>query len=474
MSYNVYENPLCGRYAGKEMQYVFSNQSKFSTFRKLWVLLAQCEKDLGLPITDGQIKELESHIDDIDFNTAAAIEKEVRHDVMSHVKAYGAQCPGAAPIIHLGATSCYVGDNTDIILMDKALEIVIAKTVTVIKNLSQFALQYADLPTLGYTHYQPAQPTTVGKRATLWIYDLILDLEQLEFARSSLRLLGCKGTTGTSASFLELFEGDTKKVKKLEEAICKKIGIKPQPVSGQTYSRKQDSTVIKALAGLCESAMKFAGDIRLLQHEKEIEEPFEENQIGSSAMAYKRNPMRSERISSLARYVLSLVTAPEITAGTQWLERTLDDSAARRIYIPQSFLAVDGILNLYINVSQNLAVNQKMIERHLIAELPFMATENILMDAVKRGGDRQQLHEIIRQYSIAAAQKVKSGEENDLLDALCGDERFGLSYEELQKTLEPKNYVGMAPKQTRDFIKEYVLPLLKTRKPYGEEVEIKV
>ena len=388
MSHEVYENPLCGRYAGKEMQYIFSDKSKFTTFRKLWVLLASCEKDLGLPITDEQIKELKDHIDDIDFEAAARIEKEVRHDVMAHVKAYGAQCPNAAKIIHLGATSCYVGDNTDVILMDKALKTVIAKTVSVIKNLSEFALKYADMPTLGYTHFQPAQPTTVGKRATLWIYDLILDLEQLEFARASLRLLGCKGTTGTCASFLELFEGDAQKVKKLEDMICKAVGIKAQPVSGQTYSRKQDSTVIKALSGLCESAMKFAGDIRLLAHEKEIEEPFEENQIGSSAMAYKRNPMRSERISSLARYVLSLVAAPEITAGTQWLERTLDDSAARRLYIPQSFLAVDGILNLYINISQNLVVNEKMIERHLNTELPFMATENILMDAVKRGGDR--------------------------------------------------------------------------------------
>ena len=474
MSHDVYENPLCGRYAGKEMQYVFSDQSKFTTFRKLWVLLATCEKDLGLPITSEQINELKDHIDDIDFEAAAKIEKEVRHDVMAHVKAYGAQCPNAAKIIHLGATSCYVGDNTDVILMDKALEIVIAKTVSVIKNLSAFALKYADTPTLGYTHFQPAQPTTVGKRATLWIYDLILDLEQLEFARNSLRLLGCKGTTGTCASFLELFEGDAKKVKKLENMICKAVGIKAQPVSGQTYSRKQDSTVIKALSGLCESAMKFAGDIRLLQHEKEIEEPFETNQIGSSAMAYKRNPMRSERISSLARYVLSLVAAPEITSGTQWLERTLDDSAARRLYIPQSFLAVDGILNLYINISENLVVNEKMIERHLNTELPFMATENILMDAVKRGGDRQELHEVIRQYSIKAGEKVKAGEENDLLQSLCEDERFMLSYEELQKTLDPKNYVGMAPAQTREFIKEYVAPLIKTHQAFGDEVEIKV
>lgn len=474
MSHDVYENPLCGRYAGKEMQYVFSDQSKFTTFRKLWVLLATCEKDLGLPITSEQINELKDHIDDIDFEAAAKIEKEVRHDVMAHVKAYGAQCQNAAKIIHLGATSCYVGDNTDVILMDKALEIVISKTVSVIKNLSAFALKYADTPTLGYTHFQPAQPTTVGKRATLWIYDLILDLEQLEFARNSLRLLGCKGTTGTCASFLELFEGDAKKVKKLENMICKAVGIKAQPVSGQTYSRKQDSTVIKALAGLCESAMKFAGDIRLLQHEKEIEEPFETNQIGSSAMAYKRNPMRSERISSLARYVLSLVAAPEITSGTQWLERTLDDSAARRLYIPQSFLAVDGILNLYINISENLVVNEKMIERHLNTELPFMATENILMDAVKRGGDRQELHEVIRQYSIKAGEKVKAGQENDLLQTLCEDERFMLSYEELQKTLDPENYVGMAPAQTREFIKEYVAPLLKTRKAFGDEVEIKV
>ena len=474
MSHEVYENPLCGRYAGKEMQYIFSDKSKFTTFRKLWVLLASCEKDLGLPITDEQIKELKDHIDDIDFEAAARIEKEVRHDVMAHVKAYGAQCPNAAKIIHLGATSCYVGDNTDVILMDKALKTVIAKTVSVIKNLSEFALKYADTPTLGYTHFQPAQPTTVGKRATLWIYDLILDLEQLEFARASLRLLGCKGTTGTCASFLELFEGDAQKVKKLEDMICKAVGLKAQPVSGQPYSRKQDSVVIKALSGLCESAMKFAGDIRLLAHEKEIEEPFEENQIGSSAMAYKRNPMRSERISSLARYVLSLVAAPEITAGTQWLERTLDDSAARRLYIPQSFLAVDGILNLYINISQNLVVNEKMIERHLNTELPFMATENILMDAVKRGGDRQELHEVIRQYSIKAGNRVKSGEENDLLQTLCEDERFMLSYEELQKTLDPKNYVGMAPAQTREFIEEYVAPLIKTREAFSQEVEIKV
>ncbi|MBQ0111117.1 MAG: adenylosuccinate lyase, partial [Oscillospiraceae bacterium] len=452
----------------------FSEQSKFSTFRKLWVLLAQSEKELGLPITDKQINELKSHIDDIDFETAQKIEKEVRHDVMSHVKAYGLQCPDAAGIIHLGATSCYVGDNTDVILMKNALDIVIQKTVSVIKNLADFALKYADTPTLGYTHYQPAQPTTVGKRATLWMYDLLCDLEQLEFACSSLRLLGCKGTTGTSASFLELFEGDTKKVKKLEDMICEAVGIKAQPVSGQTYTRKQDSTVIKALSGLSESAMKFAGDLRLLQHEKEIEEPFEKNQIGSSAMAYKRNPMRSERISSLARFVMSLVTSPEITAGTQWLERTLDDSAARRLYIPQAFLAVDGILNLYINISQNLVVNEKMIEKHLCDELPFMATENILMDAVKKGGDRQELHEIIRQYSMEAGAKVKSGEENDLLDRLCADSRFMLSKEDLQKTLKPENYVGMAPTQTREFIKDYVEPILKSHKAFGENVDITV
>lgn len=476
MSQSVYSNPLCGRYAGSEMQHIFSNDKKFTTWRRLWIALAESEMELGLPITQQQVDELKAHETDINYDVAAQREKLVRHDVMSHVYAYGVQCPNAKGIIHLGATSCYVGDNTDIIIMTEALKLVKKKLVSLIKILAGFAEKYADLPTLAFTHFQPAQPTTVGKRASLWIYDLVLDLEEVEHRIKNMKLLGSKGTTGTQASFKELFEGDTEKVKQLEAKIAEKMGFSGvQPVSGQTYSRKVDSFVLNVLSGIAQSAMKFSNDLRLLQHLKEIEEPFEKNQIGSSAMAYKRNPMRSERISSLARYVIADTINPAITAATQWFERTLDDSANKRISIPEAFLAVDGILNLYINVADGLVVYPKVIAARLNKELPFMATENIMMHAVKKGGDRQQLHEAIRVHSQAAARVVKEdGGENDLVDRLASDPLFNLSKEEITSLLKPENFVGLAPQQTREFLETVVQPILDSNEGYQDNIEINV
>lgn len=476
MSQSVYSNPLCGRYAGSEMQHIFSNDKKFTTWRRLWIALAESEMELGLPITQQQVDELKAHETDINYDVAAQREKLVRHDVMSHVYAYGVQCPNAKGIIHLGATSCYVGDNTDIIIMTEALKLVKKKLVSLIKILAGFAEKYADLPTLAFTHFQPAQPTTVGKRASLWIYDLVLDLEEVEHRIKNMKLLGSKGTTGTQASFKELFEGDTEKVKQLEAKIAEKMGFSGvQPVSGQTYSRKVDSFVLNVLSGIAQSAMKFSNDLRLLQHLKEIEEPFEKNQIGSSAMAYKRNPMRSERISSLSRYVIADTINPAITAATQWFERTLDDSANKRISIPEAFLAIDGILNLYINVADGLVVYPKVIAARLNKELPFMATENIMMHAVKKGGDRQQLHEAIRVHSQAAARVVKEdGGENDLVDRLASDPLFNLSKEEIISLLKPENFVGLAPQQTREFLETVVQPILDSNEGYQDNIEINV
>lgn len=459
---DTYESPLSSRYADKEMKYIFSPDKKFKTWRKLWIALAEAERELGLDITQEQIDELKSHADDINYEVAEEREKLVRHDVMSHVYAYGVQCPNAKGIIHLGATSCYVGDNTDIIIMTEALKIVEKKLVGTIRMLSEFADKYKSLPTLAYTHFQPAQPTTVGKRATLWIQDLLMDLEDVQYVLSGMKLLGCKGTTGTQASFLELFDGDHEKCKKLDRLIAEKMGYSECfAVSGQTYSRKLDSRVLNVLAGIAQSAAKFSNDIRLLQHMKEIEEPFEKNQIGSSAMAYKRNPMRSERMASLARYVMADVLNPYITAATQWFERTLDDSANKRLSIPEAFLAVDAILNLYMNVSNGLVVYDKVITAHLKDELPFMATENIMMDAVKRGGDRQELHEKIREHSMAASRVIKAdGGKNDLLERIAGDPAFGVTPEELEAILLPEKYVGRAPQQTEDFLGETVKPAL--------------
>ncbi|MBR1811645.1 MAG: adenylosuccinate lyase [Clostridia bacterium] len=458
-----YISPLSTRYASKEMQYLFSADMKFSTWRRLWIALAETERQLGLDISEEQIEEMKAHIDDIDYAKAAEYENAVRHDVMAHVLTFGEACPKAKPIIHLGATSCYVGDNTDLIIMHKALELVAAKVAAVVKNLSDFALKYKDMPCLAFTHFQPAQPTTVGKRATLWINELLLDLENIEFMLQKAKLLGSKGTTGTQASFLELFDGDYEKVKQLDGIIAEKMGFCGcYPVSGQTYSRKIDSEYLSILSAVAQSAAKFATDLRLLQHMKELEEPFEKKQIGSSAMAYKRNPMRSERICSLARYVCADALNPAITASTQWLERTLDDSANKRISVAEGFLAVDAILNLYINVTGGLVVYPKMIARHLNAELPFMATENILMDAVKRGGDRQELHEHIRQHSVASAKRVKEeGADCDLLTRIAADPAFGVSYEELLKIMEPSNFVGCAPMQTEDFVTRYALPAIE-------------
>ncbi|MDF1494971.1 adenylosuccinate lyase [Caproiciproducens sp. CPB-2] len=455
---NTYESPLSSRYADDEMKYLFSPDKKFRTWRRLWIALAQAEKELGLNITQEQIDEMIRFQDDINYEVAEARERVVRHDVMSHVYAFGQQCPKAMPIIHLGATSCYVGDNTDIIIMTEALRLVRNKLVGVIRVLSKFAVQYKDLPTLAFTHFQPAQPTTVGKRATLWIQDLLMDLEDVEYQLSKAKLLGSKGTTGTQASFLELFDGDHEKVKKLDELIAEKMGYTSCfAVSGQTYSRKLDSQMLSALSGIAQSAAKFSNDIRLLQHLKEVEEPFEKNQIGSSAMAYKRNPMRSERIASLSRYVMVDSLNPAITEATQWFERTLDDSANKRISVPEAFLAVDGILNLYANVADGLVVYPKVIEQHLLRELPFMATENIMMDAVKRGADRQQLHERIRVHSMAASKVVKEeGGENDLLSRIAADPIFGVTLEELYAIVKPEKYVGRAPQQTEEFISEVV------------------
>ena len=461
---DTYESPLSARYASKEMKYIFSPDKKFRTWRKLWIALAESEKELGLPITQEQIDELKAHADDINYEVAQEREKIVRHDVMSHVYAYGVQCPNAKGIIHLGATSCYVGDNTDIIIMTEGLKLIRNKLITVIRNLSKFADEYKALPTLAFTHFQPAQPTTVGKRATLWLQELLMDLEDVEYQLSKAKLLGSKGTTGTQASFLELFDGDHEKCKMLDHKIAEKMGYKACfPVSGQTYSRKLDSQFLNVLAGIAQSAAKFSNDIRLLQHLKEVEEPFEKNQIGSSAMAYKRNPMRSERIGSLSRYVMVDVLNGYFTTATQWFERTLDDSANKRLSVPEAFLAVDGILSLYANVADGLVVYPKVIEQRLRKELPFMATENIMMDAVKkRGADRQQLHEKIREHSMAASRVVKvEGGENDLLERIAADEAFGVTLEELEKILKPENYTGRAKEQTEDFLYECIKPVLE-------------
>lgn len=477
MSKDCYESPLSSRYASKEMKYIFSPDMKFRTWRKLWIALAESEMELGLPITQEQIDELKANADNINYEVAEAREKLVRHDVMSHVYAYGQQCPKAKGIIHLGATSCYVGDNTDVIIMTEGLKLVRNKLVTVIRELAKFANKYKDLPTLAFTHFQPAQPTTVGKRASLWLQELLMDLEDVEYQLSKAKLLGCKGTTGTQASFLELFEGDHEKCKELDRRIAKKMGYNACfAVSGQTYSRKLDTQVLNVLSGIAQSAAKFSNDIRLLQHLKEVEEPFEKNQIGSSAMAYKRNPMRSERIGSLSRYVMVDVLNGAFTTATQWFERTLDDSANKRLSIPEAFLAIDGILNLYANVTDGLVVYPKVIEQRLRKELPFMATENIMMDAVKRGGDRQELHEKIRQHSMAASRVVKEeGGENDLLERIANDKSFGVTLEELEAILQPSKYVGRAPQQTTDFLNEVVYPAIA---PYenieDEKAEITV
>ncbi|MBS5063527.1 MAG: adenylosuccinate lyase [Hungatella hathewayi] len=477
MSNDKYQSPLSERYASQEMQYIFSPDKKFRTWRRLWVALAETEKELGLPITQEQIDELKSHQDDINYDVAKAQEKLVRHDVMSHVHAYGVQCPKAKGIIHLGATSCYVGDNTDIIIMTEALRLVRRKLLNVMAELSKFADAYKNLPTLAFTHFQPAQPTTVGKRATLWLQELYLDLEDLDHVISTMKLLGSKGTTGTQASFLELFDGDHEKCREVDRKIAEKMGFDGcYPVSGQTYSRKIDTRVLNVLAGIAQSAHKFSNDIRLLQHLKEVEEPFEKNQIGSSAMAYKRNPMRSERIASLSNYVMSDVMNPMLVASTQWFERTLDDSANKRLSIPEGFLAVDGILDLYLNVVDGLVVYPKVIEKHLMAELPFMATENIMMDAVKAGGDRQELHERIRQLSMEAGKNVKErGLDNNLLELIAADPAFGLSLEELQKTMDPAKYVGRAPKQVEEYLEEVIRPILEeNRELLGMKAEINV
>ena len=483
MSTDKYVSPLSERYASKEMQYIFSPDMKFRTWRKLWIALAETEMELGLSqngtpvITQEQIDELKVHAEDINYDVAKAREKEVRHDVMSHVYAYGQQCPKAAGIIHLGATSCYVGDNTDIIVMTEALKLVKKKLVNVIDELAKFAKQYKDLPTLAFTHFQPAQPTTVGKRATLWTQEFCLDLEDLDYVLSTMKLLGSKGTTGTQASFLELFDGDQETIDKIDPMIAKKMGFeKCYPVSGQTYSRKVDTRVCNVLAGIAASAHKMSNDIRLLQHLKEVEEPFEKSQIGSSAMAYKRNPMRSERIASLSRYVMIDALNPAITSATQWFERTLDDSANKRLSIPEAFLAVDGILDLCLNVVDGLVVYDKVITKRLMSELPFMATENIMMDAVKMGGNRQELHEKIRELSMEAGANVKrEGKDNNLLELIAEDPAFNMTAEDLQKTMDPSKYVGRAPLQVEKFLEEIVAPILAENKDLlGVKAEINV
>ena len=477
MSNDRYTSPLSERYASKEMQYIFSPDKKFRTWRKLWIALAETEKELGLDITDEQIEELKAHADDINYDVAKEREKVVRHDVMSHVYAYGKQCPKAKGIIHLGATSCYVGDNTDIILMSEALEIVRKKLINVFAELAKFADEHKNLPTLAFTHFQPAQPTTVGKRATLWMQEFMMDLEDLEYVKGSLKLLGSKGTTGTQASSLELFDGDQETIDKIDPMIAKKMGFETcYPVSGQTYSRKVDTRVVNVLAGIAASAHKMSNDIRLLQHLKEIEEPFEKTQIGSSAMAYKRNPMRSERIASLSRYVMVDAMNPAITSATQWFERTLDDSANKRLSVPEGFLAIDGILDLCLNVVDGLVVYPKVIEKRLMSELPFMATENIMMDAVKAGGDRQELHERIRELSMEAGRNVKEkGLDNNLLELIAADPAFNLSLEELQKTMDPAKYVGRAPVQVEAYLNNVVNPMLEANKEIlGVTAEINV
>ena len=475
--YTSYTSPLSERYPSKEMKYLFSPDMKFKTWRRLWIALAEAEKELGLDITDEQLSELRAHKDDINFEDAKEREKEVRHDVMSHVYAYGLQCPQAKGIIHLGATSCYVGDNTDLIIMTEGLRLLRAKIINILAVLSEFADAYKALPTLGFTHFQPAQPTTVGKRACLWMNDLVLDLEDIDHVLSTMKLLGSKGTTGTQASFLELFSGDHEKCRKLDQLIADKMGFAScYPVSGQTYSRKVDSRVLSVLSGIAQSAHKFSNDIRLLQNLKEIEEPFEKHQIGSSAMAYKRNPMRSERMASLANYVISTAMNPAITASTQWFERTLDDSANKRISVSEAFLAADSILELYLNVAGGLVVYPKVITAHLMAELPFMATENILMDAVKAGGDRQELHEKIRMHSMAAGKIVKEeGKANDLLDRIVSDPDFHITKEALQKVMKPENYVGRAAVQTEEFLNGVIKPILAENKDaLGLSAEINV
>ena len=459
----IYESPLSSRYASDEMLHLFSPDKKFSTWRRLWVALARAEMELGLPVSPEQVAELEAHLDDIDYDKAAAYEKKLRHDVMAHVHTYGDACPKAMPIIHLGATSCYVGDNTDIILMREGLVLVRDKLVQVLSHLAAFAQRYKALPTLGFTHFQPAQLVTVGKRATLWMNELLMDLDEVEYRISTLKLLGSKGTTGTQASFLELFEGDHEKVRRLEEKIAAELGFDGVvPVSGQTYSRKLDAGVLSTLSGVAQSASKFATDMRLLCHLKEVEEPFEKNQIGSSAMPYKRNPMRCERICSLARYVMVDAQNPVMTAATQWFERTLDDSANKRLSVPEAFLAVDAILNLYANVCANLVVHEKVIERRVLEELPFMASENIMMDAVKKGGNRQELHERIRLHALEAGRSVKDlGLPNNLIDLLAADPLFGMTREELSAHLEPARYIGRCPEQVDDFLAREVRPVLE-------------
>lgn len=474
---DTYNSPLNTRYASKEMSYIFSDEMKFKTWRKLWVALAEGEQELGLNITDEQIKELRDNIENIDYELAAAREKEVRHDVMSHVYAYGVVAPSAKGIIHLGATSCYVGDNTDLFIMRDALILIRKKVINVLDQLSKFALKYKDLPTLGFTHLQPAQLTTVGKRATLWMQELLMDLENLDFVIDKMRFRGVKGTTGTQASFMSLFNNDEEKVKKLDKIVCQKMGFeKAYPVTGQTYSRKLDSIILNTLSEVAQSAYKFSNDMRILQNMKEMEEPFEKHQIGSSAMAYKRNPMRSERISALSRYIIVNSLNPAITAATQWFERTLDDSANKRISVAEAFLALDGVLNLYINITSNMVVYEKVIAAHVNSELPFMATENIMMEAVKRGGDRQELHEKIRVHSLAAARQVKEfGEKNDLIERILADESFGLSREEILSIIDPSKFTGRASGQVVDFMDEYIKPVLDAHKnELGEQVEINV
>ena len=477
MSTDRYTSPLSERYASKEMQYIFSQEMKFKTWRKLWIALAETEKELGLPITQEQIDELKAHAEDINYDVAKAREKEVRHDVMSHVYAYGVQCPKAKGIIHLGATSCYVGDNTDIIIMTEGLRLVRKKLINVIAELAKFADQYKALPTLAFTHFQPAQPTTVGKRASLWLNEFCMDLEDLEYVLSTMKLLGSKGTTGTQASFLELFDGDQEKIDQIDPMIAKKMGFeKCVPVSGQTYSRKVDTRVMNILAGIAASAHKMSNDIRLLQHLKEVEEPFEKSQIGSSAMAYKRNPMRSERIASLSRYVMIDALNPAITSATQWFERTLDDSANKRLSIAEGFLTIDGILDLCLNVVDGLVVYPKVIEKRLRSELPFMATENIMMDAVKAGGDRQELHERIRTLSMEAGKNVKvEGKDNNLLELIAPDQAFNMTLEQLESCMEPSRYVGRSEIQVTNFLRDVVQPILDANKDVlGVKAEITV
>lgn len=477
MSFDSYESPFCTRYASKEMQYIFSADKKFTTWRKLWVALARAEMKLGLPVTQEQVDELEANVDNIDYATAAEREKLVRHDVMAHVYTYGLACPKAKGIIHLGATSCYVGDNTDIIVMRDALKVVKRKLINVLGQLSEFAMEYKDMPALAYTHLQPAQLTTVGKRATLWMNELLMDLNEIDYRIESLALLGSKGTTGTQASFMELFEGDTDKVKKLEELIAEEMGFdKVVPVSGQTYSRKIDSQIVATLSGIAQSAMKFANDMRILQNFKEMEEPFEKNQIGSSAMPYKRNPMRCERITALARYVMIDSLNPAFTAGTQWFERTLDDSANKRISVAEGFLAIDAILNILINVTSGIVVYPKVIRARIMKELPFMASENIMMDAVKRGGDRQALHEKIRTYAMEAGKQVKEfGLENDLIERILADPEFNTSREEIEAILQPENFTGRSAQQTEEFVNGLIKPILEANKDImGEKAELTV